>query len=91
MPLASTIRLTMNRVIPRFGRACFFVIFAVACMSWGLYAAIVASRPSVSVSVRLAAGSSVAQRFQIAEMSSSEARRQSNDSDRFQGPGRMSG
>ena len=75
MPLASTIRLTMNRVIPRRGRAYLFVIFAVACISWGLYAAIDASRPPASVHVRLAAGSSVARRFQIVETFASEARR----------------
>ena len=52
-----------------------FVIFAVACICWGVYAAIDASRPPASVHVRLAAGSSVGRRFQIVETFASEARR----------------
>ena len=74
MPLASKIRLQLNRVIPRYGRASIFVVLAVACIGWGLYAAIDAIRPPASVHLRLAAGSSVARRFQIVKTFASEAR-----------------
>src|SRR5262245_9766268 len=58
-----------------FGRAYLFGLVALAFIGWGLYAAITILRPPVDLHVRLAAGSSAARRFQIAETFASEARR----------------
>ena len=57
-----------------YGRAYVFGLVAVAFIGWGLYAAIEALRPLSNVHVRLAAGSSVARRFQIAETLATDAR-----------------
>jgi TRAP-type uncharacterized transport system substrate-binding protein len=57
-----------------YGRAYVFGLVAVAFIGWGLYAAIEALRPVSSVRVRLAAGSSVVRRFQIAETLATDSR-----------------
>jgi TRAP-type uncharacterized transport system substrate-binding protein len=57
------------------GRAYVLGLLAVMLMGWGLYSAVDVLRPPVSEHVRLAAGSSVARRYQIAETLAVEARR----------------
>lgn len=57
------------------GRAYLFAVVAVALIGWGLYASIDALRTPSSFHLRLAAGSSVARRFQVAEALASEGRK----------------
>lgn len=59
----------------KFGRAYVLVLIAVAFLGWGVYAASTAFLPPQDVRLRLAAGSPIARRFQIAEAFANEARR----------------
>lgn len=61
-------------LIVKRGRAYLFGLAAIALIGWGLYAAIDALRPVSTEHVRLAAGSSVTRRFQIAETLAAHAR-----------------
>jgi TRAP-type uncharacterized transport system substrate-binding protein len=59
----------------RSGRAYVLGLIALAFTAWGLYAAFNALRPRPNMHVRLAAGSSVARRFQFAETFATETRK----------------
>ncbi len=59
----------------KLGRAYVLGLVALAFIGWGIYAAIEALRPRADVHVRLAAGSSVTRRFQIAESFATESRK----------------
>lgn len=60
--------------IQKYGRASVLGLVALAFIAWGLYAAVNALRPRENVLVRLAAGPTVARRFQVAESFAAEAR-----------------
>lgn len=57
----------------RRGRTYLLILLAVACIAWGLYSAVDNFRPADSNHVRLAGGSAVERRFQIAECLAGEA------------------
>jgi TRAP-type uncharacterized transport system substrate-binding protein len=66
--------LTFSFPQPRRGRTYLLIVLAVACIAWGLYASIDNFRPTETNHVRLAGGSAVERRFQIAECLAGEAR-----------------
>ncbi|MGD9634529.1 MAG: hypothetical protein AB7G28_20255 [Pirellulales bacterium] len=58
----------------KYGRAYLLGLIAVVCLGWALYSAVHTLVPPQSVELRLAAGSAVTRRFQIAETFANEAR-----------------
>lgn len=64
----------LTRLGQRTGRAIAFLILAICCIGWGLYFLVSELRPTEDVTVRLAAGSSVTRRFQVAQFLADEAR-----------------
>jgi TRAP-type uncharacterized transport system substrate-binding protein len=65
--------LIFNLPQPRHGRTYLLIVLAAACIAWGLYASIDDVRPADQTHVRLAGGSAVERRFQIAECLAGEA------------------